>query len=245
MNLLVDAHAHLYFFDNPKEVVERAAKAGVSAIINNGVDPESNRKVLELEHPVVKKAIGLHPKECSSINHEKIDEELRFIAKNKDNIVAVGEIGLDYMKVDDKEKQEDIFTKSLKVAKSINKPVIVHSRKAEHDVVALLEEAEINKVVMHCFDGSTDLVKRCIANGWFFTVPTNIVKSKNMKRLARLVPLKQILTETDAPFLSPFSDKKNEPAFVVESAKQIANIKGLAVEELVNIVYNNYQRIFL
>ncbi|MCP3684856.1 MAG: TatD family hydrolase [bacterium] len=244
MKLLVDAHAHLYLCDSPKSVVERAEKAGVEVIINNGVCPDSNKSVMELNSPIIKKALGMHPTECAKLSNEVIDDGFDFIKENKDKIVAVGEIGLDYYRDKNTEKQKEIFKKALKIAKELKKPVIVHSRKAEEDVFDILEHAETEKVILHCFDGSTELVKRGIANKWFFSVPTNIVKSSSMKKLASLVPTNQLLSETDAPFLSPFPEKRNEPMFVVEAVKKIAEIKEIEAEELVKIIYNNYQRLF-
>jgi TatD DNase family protein len=97
---------------------------------------------------------------------------------------------------------------------------------------------------MHCFCGRLHLVKRIIKNGWYFSIPTNVVRSQQLQLIAEHAPLSQLLTETDAPQLSPYKDRRNEPAFVIESVKAIARIKGLDETEVANAIYQNYQRLF-
>jgi TatD DNase family protein len=98
---------------------------------------------------------------------------------------------------------------------------------------------------MHCFNGKKKLVERINKNGWHFSIPTNVVKSEQIQNIIKLTDISKLFTETDAPFLSPYPDKKNEPAFVIESIKKIAEIKGLNLIEVQNSIYQNFQRIFL
>jgi TatD DNase family protein len=121
----------------------------------------------------------------------------------------------------------------------------VHSRAAELRVVEIIEEAGNKDVVMHCFGGRLHLVKRIIKSGWYFSIPTNIVRSEQLQKIAELSPMSKLLTETDAPFLSPFRERKNEPAFVAEAIKAIAKVKGMDPVEVANAVFQNYQRLFL
>jgi TatD DNase family protein len=257
--ILIDVHAHLYWkdFNDLDEVVERARKAGVKAIITAGVDKESNRQCLEIakKYDIVKAALGLYPIDAlsretnSELNidiNEYVDEELKFIETNKSNIIAISEIGLDFVSdKTDMKLQMETFVKQLKLAKKLNLPVIVHSRKAESDVINILDNEDMKNVVLHCFCGKRRLVKKAIEKGWYFSIPTNVVKSQQFQEMVELIPLQQLLTETDSPFLSPYPGMRNEPAFITESIKKIANIKKIEQEEVANIIFSNYQRLFL
>jgi len=260
MALLVDVHSHL---DHPSlykkldEVITNAKNHEINAIITSGIDFESNRKALEISKrfDIVKCSLGIYPvdalkKETTDVYKYKpfnIDEEIEFIKQNKDNIIAIGEIGLDYVASNDKEKseQKQLFQRMLTLAETIKKPVIIHSRKAEAEVVDIIETSKLKKIVMHCFSGKFKLVKRIADKGWFFSIPTNIVRAQNFQKMAMEVPLSQILTETDAPYLSPFRHKINEPAHIIETIKTIAEIKKMDVVEVKNNIYFNYQKVFL
>jgi len=261
--ILVDVHCHLDHWELKErldEVLRNAEEAGVRAIITNGINPETNRETLELaaKHKAVKAALGIYPMDALKRELESdeypmkwkpfdVDEELRFIESHKERIVAIGEIGLDFTKAseDEKKEQESVFRKLLELARRIEKPVIVHSRAAELRAVEILEEVGQKNVVMHCFGGRLHLVKRIVKNGWYFSLPTNIVRSEQLRKIAELSPMSKILTETDAPYLSPFREKRNEPAFVVESIRVIAEVKGMDGIEVANAVFQNYQRLFM
>ncbi|PIO04921.1 TatD family deoxyribonuclease, partial [Candidatus Woesearchaeota archaeon CG08_land_8_20_14_0_20_43_7] len=175
-----------------------------------------------------------------------VDEEIRFIEKQKDQIIAIGEVGLDYNWIKDRcDEQKDTFSKIIRLAEKIKKPIIVHSRKAEIDILDMLESSRLKKVVLHCFCGRSSLVKRAVDDGYSFSIPANIVRDMHFQKIAAEIPTNQILTETDAPFLSPFRGKRNEPAFISESLKKISELRGLTVEETSNLIYLNYQRMFL
>jgi len=123
----------------------------------------------------------------------------------------------------------------------------IHSRKAEKDVIELLECSSLKKsqIILHCFSGKKSLITKAASHGWSFSVPTNIVRAENFQSLVRNVDLSQLLTETDAPWLSPYKEKRNEPAFVIETIKEIAKQKSLDSEEVANNIFMNYQKIFL
>lgn len=253
--ILADVHAHLDYPDfdkNLDDVIDRARKAGVKAIIANGVGPESNRKVLEIakKYDIVKAALGVYPPDALSKEINKkitidLDEELEFLEKNIKDIIAIGEIGLDCQNDEDKDMQKDIFIKQLDFAKNHGLPVIVHSRKAEQDVIDILEKIDYKKVILHCFCGKKNLVKKASELGFYFSIPTNVVRAESMQSIVKTVNINKLLTETDSPFLSPFKGKGNEPAFVVESVKKIAEIKDFTIEETANAIWLNYQRLFL
>ncbi|MBU0471977.1 MAG: TatD family hydrolase [Nanoarchaeota archaeon] len=249
--MIIDVHAHLEFkqFDKDRDLVMgRARKAGVNTIICNGTDPETNRKILLLskKYDLIKAALGYYPSECDKISKEDFEKEIEFIKNNNKKIIAIGEVGLDRKYINDFEKQRECFKKLIKLSKELHKPIIVHSRFAEEQAINILEQEKAEKVVMHCFSGSKELVKRCINNKWSFSIPCNVVRSQQFQEMVEMIPLKQILTETDSPFLTHDSSiKRNEPMYIKESLKKIAEIKELEVEELENMIYANYQRIFL
>jgi TatD DNase family protein len=253
--LLVDVHAHLDYYSSSDEidsVISRAKSAGVKAIITNSVDPISMNKTLELtkKYDMVKPALGIYPPDAldRETDYEKrfdIDSALDFIEKNADKAFAIGECGMDFKNVSDKDLQVKVFKRQLDIAMRHKKPIIVHSRKAEQEVVDIIEQSGYKKVVLHCFCGRKSLARHAAELDLYFSIPTNVVRSDNLKDLVKIVNINKLLTETDCPFLSPFPDKKNEPAFVLESVKKIAEIKGFTVEETANNIWLNYQRLFL
>lgn len=247
--MFVDVHAHLDVFDEAElgVIIAKAENIGLKSIITNGINPRTNRISLDLakRYRLIKPALGLFPTNALELAPEEIDEELRFIAASKDRIAAIGEVGLDYYWITDKNgPQKEIFTKFITLAEKIKKPVIVHSRKAENEVVQMLESSRLKKIVMHCFGGKLSLAKRCADNGWYLSIPSNIVRSMQFQRVAEELPMSQLLTETDSPNLGPVGDRRNDPTTVVEAVKKIAEIKALDVEECSKMIYMNYQKLF-
>jgi len=258
---LVDIHAHLEhkrFAKDLDKVIKRFEKAGGKYIINSGVNPETNRKALSLseKYNVVKCSFGIYPidalaKEIETnqflrdVEKFEVDEEIKWILENKDKCVAIGECGLDYNWITGKEKeQKAIFQKVIELAEKLNKPIIIHSRKAEEDAVDILESSKIKKIVMHCFNGKKGLIKRARDKGWFFSVPPIITRAHHFKNLVSLVPLPQLLTETDSPYLSPIPGERNEPKNVSVSIEEIAKIKNLKKEQAADEIFNNAKGLF-
>ncbi len=263
---LVDVHCHLNhkeFEGKLDEVLKNAEKAGVKAIVVSGVNTAANREVLELakKHPLIKASLGIYPIDALGLAEGEtglprqtgkidLDEEFKFMEEHKDEFVSIGEIGMDFHWAD-KEKtlkqQSDNFRRIIQFAKKIKKPIVIHSRKAEFECLDILEKeipnAEI-AVDLHCFSGRKHLIKRAAALGYYFSIPPNIVKAQNFQIAVEIVPLTQLLTETDAPWLSPFRDKINEPAYVTETIKKIAEIKGLSVEEVADQIWKNFEKVF-
>lgn len=259
--LFIDLHAHLdhpYFEKDLDEVIERAKQAGLKIVLIAGVNPSSNRKVLELckKYDILKAALGIYPVDALQKEIETgeyplksepfdIDEEIAFIKNSKNKIFAIGECGLDYHWIKDKkESQKALFQKIIELCERIHKPLIVHSRKAEQDCIEMLKSSSLKKVNFHCFHGSKKLIKEIINKGWYFSIPTNIVRSQQFQDLVKEVPLSHLFCETDSPYLSPYKDKRSEPAFIIESYKKIAEIKGMDLNEVANNIYLNWQRVF-
>ncbi|MEM4268099.1 MAG: TatD family hydrolase [Candidatus Woesearchaeota archaeon] len=260
MTMFIDLHCHLdhYLFESDIPIIiSNARKAGIKHLVVSGISPKSNRFALSLAQKfpeIVKASIGLYPIDAlqneilSSNVHKEIlefsvDSELEFIERNRRKIVALGEMGLDYKTGERKDDQKHLFIRQLELAKRLRKPVIIHSRHAEEDVLDILGGYKLN-VVLHCFSGNKRLVKRASDLGYYFTIPTHVVRSQQFQDIIRAVPLSQLFCETDSPYLSPFANRRNEPAFVVESYKKIAEIKGTTLLETGHSIYMNWQRVF-
>lgn len=227
--MFIDVHAHLFFLDNyemPKDII----------IVNTGLDYETNKDVLNFEHENVFKAIGCHP---SSLDERTFEQ----IIKNKDKIIAVGEIGLDFYKYRRFEKQEEIFKKILEIAEEIKKPVIVHSRKAEYKVLEIIKNFDV-KFLMHSYTGPLKLVKEFLDLGAYFSIPSLIVRSSNFQSLAKTVPLERVFFETDSPFMSPVKGRRNEPKNVILVYQEFSKIREIQLEDLVKIVKDNFRAFF-
>ncbi|MDD5331450.1 MAG: TatD family hydrolase [Candidatus Nanoarchaeia archaeon] len=247
--MLVDVHAHLDFkeFDSDRnEVINEAKKAGVVKIITSGLNQKTNENALELskKYGIVEASLGLYPIDMLKLNGKQISSCLEFIKKHSKEIVGIGEVGLDYQESQDKITQKKNFQQIISLAESLNLPIIVHSRKAESDVIEMLESSKIKKVVLHCFSGNMKLVKKASDLNYNFSIPCNILFSNHFKTLVENVPLKQLLTETDCPYLSPIKGQRNEPKYIGYTINEIAKLKKLTEEETKKIIFMNYQRIF-
>lgn len=263
----VDVHTHLdhpMFKDDLSKVIANAKNARVKAIISNGINPASNRNVLEMakRYDIVKPALGIHPedahaamKSCDdneladmpfSPERFDVDKELAFIKKNKAKIIAIGECGLDMRWIKGHlDAQIEIFKKQIQLSFDIDKPLIVHTRNAESESVDVLEEMGAKRVLLHAFGGSKKMVERAAELGYSMSIPPNIVRSSHFKMIAKMVNINQLLTETDAPFLGHIKEERNEPANVKHVIDEIAKIKGFTAEDTEKSIWLNYQRLFL
>ncbi|MBR9676355.1 TatD family hydrolase [Candidatus Woesearchaeota archaeon] len=256
--VLVDIHAHLdhhAIYKDIDAIISRAKKAGVVAVVTNGINKETNRISLELarKHDIVKASLGIYPpdaldRECDVEGFElkpfDIDEEIEFMNSHPNDFISFGEVGLDLYNGKDVKMQKEILSKIMRLAIKQDKPIILHSRKAERELLEFLEDYKHKKIVLHCFSGRKHLIRSGVEKNYFFSVPTNIVKSDHFQRLVEMVPITRLLTETDAPYLSPYQDKLNEPAYVAETIKKIAEIKGMDAREVENNIYLNYKKLF-
>lgn len=263
---LIDVHAHLTFdrFDaDREEVVSRAKKNNLALVILSGIGPKSNRAVLEFskKHPeILFPSFGVYPVDAVArlMKNPKddiardleifdVDSELKWIKDNSSKMIAIGEVGLDYKMVIEEEAREEqrkIFDKIIKLAKEIKKPLVIHSRGAEEDVLKILKENNFNNAVVHCFSGRKRLIREGVEAGIYFSVPPVIKRLEHFKTLVELVPLTQLLTETDSPYLSPVAGARNEPANVTFSIEEIAKIKKLSESEVADQIYKNAVRLF-
>ncbi|MBI1972689.1 TatD family hydrolase [Candidatus Woesearchaeota archaeon] len=260
--MLVDVHCHLdhqFLYSQLDAVIDRARKAGVKYILASGVNVQSNRNALEIarKYPdIVKFSAGLYPIDLlgnvavegfpRQLEPIDIEEECKFITKHKDEVIAIGEVGLDgKFGADKMQQQKENLQRIITFVEKIKKPIILHTRQAEKEVLDILESSTLKKVNLHCFMGNKKLIKRAEDIGYCFSIPPIIVKLQHFQMMAELVSINQLLTETDAPYLSPYSDQKNEPAFVRETIKMIAKIKKMDEQEVENNIFMNFQKMFL
>jgi len=257
--MIYDIHAHLdlYAEKEVSGVIKNARENNVRLIITNSVDMNSCKKNLEFAekyNDIVKLAVGFYPQDALSREknelvakkegeYEKFSDLKEFALTNKKYVFAIGESGLDLHNGKDITSQTELLKKELKLAEELNVPIIIHSRKAEEKVVEFIKDYKCKRI-LHCFSGNFKLIKKAIEYGCYFSIPTNIVRSEHFKRMVAEIPKNRILTETDSPYLSPFHDKKNEPAFVHETIKIIAEIWKISEKETELILWKNFVRVF-
>lgn len=255
---LVDVHAHLdheQFRDDLPAVIARWKANGIVAVIAQGINHESNRRTLEIARldPTIKVAMGLYPCEADTVrtgeeyrraSTTSAAETLAFIEAHADDIVAIGEVGIDLAESDDLAAQQELLRSIIRLAKRIHKPVILHSRKAEKEVLDVLEEEQFSRAVMHCFCGSRKLLERGVRMGLFFSIPTAVVRNRQFQDNVAIVPVGQLLLETDAPYMAPTRDLRNEPSNIREALLKVAELKRMEPEELANQLFFTYQKLF-
>ena len=239
---MIDTHCHLVYENaDPEPAIARAREAGLNAIITCGYprDYEMNIGVAGKHEGFVFLTLGLHPIDIKDMSDEEVARYLDFIRSNKDKILAVGEIGLDFHwfppgKNPEQDKRfKAVFSKCLELAKELGKPVVLHTRKAEQDCFDMVVSHGIKagQACFHCYGGGMKLARQIIDSGFLISLSSNIDKSKNTRKIAKSFLLDRLLTETDSPFLSPVPGKKNEPANVRLVAERIAELRGISIDE--------------
>ncbi len=231
-----------------KEVIKNSKEKNVLIILTCGTNSQTNQMAIALSemYSEIKACLGIYPTDALKMSKDDFALELKFMRKNKDKFIAIGEVGLDLKENSERtiEKQKDNLKKFVELAKDLNKPIIIHSRKAELQAIEILEEIGYNKILMHCFSGKKKLVQRIIDNGWYLSIPTNVKFSKQFQEIIEITPIEQLFCETDSPFLHPDKDYPNEPANVIESYKKIAEIKDMKLKEIEKKIEENYHKVF-
>lgn len=263
--MYIDSHAHLGYPDfegGLEEVISRAKGAKVNKIINVGTTVENSKRSLLLSKKykdIIFTTAGLHPHDMDEAIG--FDHQLNGIKEliEKNDIVAVGECGLDYSRILERtgtpdnyeaRKQRELFISQLELAHIKKLPIIVHSRMAEEDTFDILSRAENIKLdgVVHCYTGTQKFAKRVLDLGFYigFTGIITFPKADEIRKVVKSTPLDRILIETDCPFIAPvpFRGQRNEPAFVMEVANTIAEIKGIKVEEVAKVTSLNAENLF-
>jgi TatD DNase family protein len=257
MLALADAHCHLdanYFPEGPEAVIQRAREAGVIGFVVVGVGEtlESARHAVALARRVptgVSACVGIHPHDAASWD-DRVAEELASLARAAE-VSAVGEIGLDYhYDHSPRETQRDVFARLIALAREVRKPIVVHTREAPDDTLAILEREQARDVggIIHCFSENRVFATRALDLGFDISF-SGIVTFKNavaVQEVAAWAPIGRILVETDSPYLAPapMRGKRCEPAMVAHTARRVAELRGIALEELAAATLANTQRRF-
>ena len=250
---MIDTHAHLQWPDFNKDreqVIERAFAAGLTAIVNIGYDLNASREAVQIanNHKNVYAVIGIHPHNAKTIRTDVL-ASLRELARAP-KVVAIGEIGLDYYRnLSPRQRQTEAFEEQLQLAKELQLPVVIHDREAHADVLQVIRKFgnEISGV-LHCFSGSIEMAEEAIKLGYMISIagPVTFPNARRLHQVVEHLPTESIVLETDCPWLTPQSKrgKRNEPAFIVETAHKVADLKGIEVDELAEITSRNARRLF-
>lgn len=247
---IIDTHCHLYpsEMQNAEEIIKQCANNNISVILN-GVDIASNNEILELskKYDNVYAAIGLNYDQVDTFTDDDLvllEEQIK-----NNNIVALGEIGIDYhWTKENSDKQIYFFKKQLELAKKYNLPIIVHAREASQEVYDIIKESGVRKGSMHCYSGSSELAKEYIKLGFYIGIDGPITYLNNKKGIEVIsnIPVEKLLLETDSPYLSPEGKRGevNTPLNLEEIASKISEVINIPVEEVLEITYNNANKLF-
>ncbi len=255
MSLFVDSHAHVSApeFDADRwDVLARARAGGVVSILEvalSGPEPTFEKALALAEaHEGIYVALGVHPHDAQTYGPDLEQRLLELSAHPK--VIAWGEIGLDYhYEHSPRRVQRDVFVRQLHLAERRGVPVVVHSRDAEADMLAILQEwRDRVRGVLHCFTGSLWMARRCVEMGWYISF-SGILTFRNASALAdvaRELPRERVLIETDCPYLAPvpYRGKRNEPLFVREVARRLADVWGESPEEVGRQTAENFRALF-
>jgi TatD DNase family protein len=253
---LVDSHCHLddeQFDKDRAAVIQRACDAGLKLMlaIGTGHGPPDLEAAVRLAetHSFVFATVGVHPNDSQKIDENTFDDLERLLRQPK--VKAVGEIGLDYHWGVPKEAQLPVFIRQLEIAAAARMPVVIHTRDAWQDTMDVLREhwaGHALPCIMHCFTGTGEQARECLDLGFYlaFGGVTTFPKAAEIREAARSTPGDRLLLETDSPYLSPVPHrgKRNEPGFVVHTARVIAQVRGVPVEQLASETTQNFKRAF-
>jgi TatD DNase family protein len=261
---LFDVHAHLThpkLAPHEQDVLARAAQAGVTTIVSNGLNPHDNAEVRALAQrsQIVKPAFGLYPvdavlnemeamgvdypRDCPSFTAE---EGIAWVRDHVDEAFAVGEIGLDGYWVPEAlwEKQEQAFRALVSIAMEADKAIIIHTRKREQRALEVLAEMGAERVCWHCFGGKVKLAERIAAHGHWLSIPANARRNEAFTRMLEKLPREKLLLETDCPYLGPDKEKDNEPANVAATADYAAELWGCSRAEVEARMAESFEALF-
>ena len=265
--MFVDSHCHLNLLDLSKlnlslsDVVKNSINNNVNNILSVATHPNQHQTLMHIARnfPMVKISVGMHPEHALELKQNTLIEDLLPLAAEKE-VVAIGETGLDYYHISNmeqsdllynKKSQQTAFIEQIYVAKTVKKPLIVHTRMAPKDTIDILnnEQAHLVSGVMHCFTESWDTAKKALELGFYISFSGIITfnsKVEDLLEVVKKVPLERILIETDSPYLAPvpYRGKINQPAYVVYVARKIAELKNISLEQVAETTTANYKLLF-
>ncbi len=268
---MIDSHCHLEQKEYEKDrdsVVEECKKAGLKAVITSCANPKDfdlSLEIVEKHKGFVYLCTGLHPEYIKEISEKQKDEYLDKIKANRKSIVALGEVGLDFHWVKEKdwqEKQKDLLVELIGFSREIKKPLVIHSRDAGDETFKVLEAEDAKKVLLHFFTYK-DLVGRLVENNWSMSVNLLVTRNKTIRKIVKSVPLENIMLETDAPWLGPqkpasetspsdivffkndqLATLRNDSTTIKQTAEKIAGLKGIGFSEVWEKCGSNAERFF-
>jgi TatD DNase family protein len=257
--MFIDSHCHIDGSDydaDRADVIARAREAGVTTMLNVGTgDPHTDafKRAVELaeRHQEIFAAVGVHPHDAKLFDDAAEQHLVELIQKSK-RVIAWGEIGLDYhYDHSPRDVQREVFRRQLRRARELELPVVIHSREANDDTIAIIRDelSDYHRAgVLHCFGGNLAMAQAAIELGFFISFAGNLTfkKADDLRDIARQLPLDRLLIETDCPYLTPvpFRGRRNEPARVVETARCLAEIHGKELEEIGRTTSENFVRLF-
>lgn len=250
---LFDTHSHYNdkaFNDDLESVLVKIRENNVTKTVCIGYNLDSSKKAIELanKYDFIYATCGISPNDVTENSIEELNE-IYNLAQNNKKVVAIGEIGLDYYwNKESRELQKDLFIRQIEIANKLNLPISIHSRDAHFDTIKILEENKcINTGIFHCCPLNVELIKSGVKLGYYISF-SGVITFKNAKpELAiKEVPMDRILIETDCPYLAPepYRGKRNESSYVIETAKKIAEVKNISLEDVAKITYENALNIY-
>ncbi|HEB01904.1 MAG TPA: YchF/TatD family DNA exonuclease, partial [Nitrospirae bacterium] len=250
--IFIDTHCHLEmdrFSSDREAVIKRAFDSGFAALITIASDPASNEKALELAraHDNVYCTVGVHPHEARLVDDNILADIRKRVADEE--VVAIGETGLDYHYDNSpREVQREVFTEHLRIARQTGLPVVIHVREAEDDALKIMSEEGVANGVLHCFSGSPALLEYAVEMGLHMSIagPVTFKKSQELRDAVARIPDGLLLLETDAPYLAPVPKrgKRNEPEYLLHTAREVAGLRGVTLEDVARVTTLNARRLF-
>ena len=246
---IIDSHCHLDFpkFNRDREeTILRARDAGVVGMINSGISLKGNCMSLELaeKYEDIHATLGLSPDIGREGDDKEINAILAQIEANAEKAAGIGEAGLDFQDCktnEEREKQTASFKKVIELAKDLDKPLVVHARLAEAEVLKLVKD--VDTVIYHCYSGSVKTMREIVDMGYYISLATLVCFSEHHQALAAEVPPENLLLEADSPYLSSRKGR-NEPAFIVDSIPVVAQLKNMEPAEIAKLATENARRVF-
>jgi len=246
---LIDVHAHLTdpSFSDMAGVVARAKRGGVERVVVSTTRPSEINRALELSGSFpafISLSVGFDPSILDEGEYRTFQD---IVKARRSDIVAIGEVGLDHYRVTDHGEraiQESLFRSSIRLAKSLALPLVIHSRSAGRRALEVLGEEGAEAVLMHAFDGKVGDALAAVKNGYYFSIPTSVIYSEQKQKLVRRLPLEHLMLETDSPVLSPVRGERNEPANLIYSARKIAELKHVEIELVKEMTARNAATFF-
>ncbi len=250
--MLVDSHCHLENNQEIEDIIARANKVGVELILNVGSNLDNIKQHLDIcdRFDGIYTAAGVHPHQALEFEELRVDDIID--ASDNSKVIAIGEAGLDYYyDFAPKEAQIKLFEKNILAAQETGKPLIIHNRESDDDMINILQKAYEKKefkAIIHCYSSSWFLAEKTLEMGFYISASGMITfpRSEDIRNNFKKIPLEKILLETDSPYLAPVPRRGqvNEPANVIWTAEKMAEVKNVSFEKICEITTNNFKRLF-